>query len=89
MARITHRSVLVTGGNRGIGGVLVEEALRRGASRVYVDTRGPLAHTDERVTPLTLDATSVAPAQRAVESVKYLDVLINNAGLGTRASVPD
>jgi hypothetical protein len=56
MARITHRSVLVTGGNRGIGGVLVEEALRRGASRVYVDTRGSLAHADGRVTPLTLEA---------------------------------
>jgi hypothetical protein len=76
MARIADRSVLVTGGNRGMGRALVEEALRRGVSRVYVDTRGPLAHADGRVTPLTLDAMSVAPAQRAVESVKSLDVLI-------------
>jgi len=32
---ITGKAVLVTGANRGIGQALVEEALRRGAGRVY------------------------------------------------------
>ena len=32
---IANKAVLVTGANRGIGHALVEEALRRGASRVY------------------------------------------------------
>ena len=32
---IAGRTVLVTGANRGLGQVLVEEALRRGAARVY------------------------------------------------------
>ncbi len=78
---IADRAVLVTGANRGIGQALVEEALRRGAKRVYAGTRQPLAHLDGRVTPLTLDVTSVSQIQRAVDEVDTLDVLINNAGV--------
>src|SRR6202790_5862351 len=81
MGTIADRTVLVTGANRGIGLALVEEALRRGAKRVYAGTRQPLAHSDERVTPLTLDVTSVSQIQRAVDEVDTLDVLINNAGV--------
>src|SRR6266496_3582287 len=79
--RIADRAVLVTGANRGIGQALVEEALRRGAKRVYAGTRQPLAHPDRRVTPLTLDVTNAAQTQAAVESVESLDVLVNNAGV--------
>ncbi len=57
MTKITGRTVLVTGGNRGIGRALVEEALHRGAHRVYASTRGTWMHSDERVTPLALDVT--------------------------------
>ena len=78
---ITGGVVLVTGANRGIGRALVEEALRRGAQRVYAGTRQPLAHPDPRVTPLTLDVTSVAQIQAAASAVQSLDVLINNAGI--------
>jgi NAD(P)-dependent dehydrogenase (short-subunit alcohol dehydrogenase family) len=46
------KAVLVTGANRGIGQALAAEALARGARRVYAGTRQPLAHTDDRVTPL-------------------------------------
>jgi NAD(P)-dependent dehydrogenase (short-subunit alcohol dehydrogenase family) len=45
---VTGKVVLVTGANRGIGQALVEEALRRGARRVYAGTRQPLAHPDGR-----------------------------------------
>jgi NAD(P)-dependent dehydrogenase (short-subunit alcohol dehydrogenase family) len=78
---IADRAVLVTGANRGIGQALVEEALRRGAKRVYAGTRQPLAHSDARVTPLILDVTDAAQIRAAVERVESLDVLINNAGL--------
>src|SRR5438128_756681 len=79
--RIADKTVLVTGANRGIGKALVEEALRRGAKRVYAGTRQPLTHPDARVTPLTLDVTNPAQAQAAVERVESLDILINNAGI--------
>src|ERR1700678_2521199 len=78
---IADKSVLVTGANRGIGKALVEEALRRGAKRVYAGTRQPLAHPNERVTPLTLDVTNPEQTQQAVEKVESLDILVNNAGL--------
>jgi NAD(P)-dependent dehydrogenase (short-subunit alcohol dehydrogenase family) len=48
---ITNKSVLVTGANRGLGQALVEDALRRGAKRVYAGTRQPLTPPDGRVTP--------------------------------------
>ena len=78
---IADKTVLVTGANRGIGQALVEEALARGAKRVYAGTRQPLAHPDRRVTPLTLDVTDAAQIQAAAVQVESLDVLINNAGI--------
>jgi NAD(P)-dependent dehydrogenase (short-subunit alcohol dehydrogenase family) len=43
---IADSAVLVTGANRGIGQALLEEALRRGAQRVYAATRQPVNHAD-------------------------------------------
>ena len=82
-------TVLVTGANRGIGQALVEEALSRGAKRVYACARRPVTHVDARVTPLSLDVTNAAQIQSAVESVESLDVLINNAGLALYDDLSD
>jgi NAD(P)-dependent dehydrogenase (short-subunit alcohol dehydrogenase family) len=89
MANIADRAVLVTGANRGIGRALVEEALRRGAKRVYAGTRVPFVHSDERVTPLTLDLTDGAQIRSAAGEVPSLDVLINNAGLALYDDLSD
>src|SRR6267154_159220 len=78
---ISGKAVLVTGANRGIGQALVEEALRRGASRVYAGTRAPLSHANPRVTAVTLDVTDAEQIQAAAARVESLDVLINNAGI--------
>src|SRR5258706_6390434 len=78
---IADKAVLVTGANRGIGQALVEEALRRGAKRVYDGTRQPLAHIDGRVRSLTLAVTNAEQIRAAVQRVESLDVLINNAGI--------
>jgi NAD(P)-dependent dehydrogenase (short-subunit alcohol dehydrogenase family) len=86
---IADRTVLVTGANRGIGQALVTEALRRGAKRVYAGTRQSLAHSDGRVTPLTLDVTSAAQIRAAAETVGSLDVLINNAGMALYDDLSD
>jgi NAD(P)-dependent dehydrogenase (short-subunit alcohol dehydrogenase family) len=78
---VANKTVLITGANRGIGRALVDEALERGARRVYAGTRGALAIADKRVVPLTLDVTNPTEIQRAVNEVDGLDVLINNAGV--------
>src|SRR5437667_4362841 len=78
---IADKAVLITGANRGIGRALVNEALRRGAKRVYAGARSAFQHADKRVTPLTLDVTSASQIQRAAAEVDSLDVLINNAGI--------
>jgi len=81
MATTRNKSVLVTGANRGIGRALVEEALDRGASRVYAGARQPFAHKDGRVTCLALDVTDAAQINQAVKQVESLDILVNNAGI--------
>jgi len=78
---MTGKTILVTGANRGIGHALAEEALARGAQRVYAGTRQPLAHPDPRITPLILDVTDAAQIQAAADQVGSLDILINNAGI--------
>jgi len=78
---VENKTVLITGANRGIGKALVEEALRRGAKRVYAGTRQPLVHSDRRVLPLALDVTDAAQIREAVKKIESLDILINNAGV--------
>src|SRR3989440_8804041 len=78
---ISGKTVLVTGANRGLGKALVNDALCRGAKRVFAGTRQPSSHSDERVTPLALDVTDTEQIRVAAESVELLDVLINNAGV--------
>jgi len=89
---IQGKTVMITGANRGLGQALVDEALQRGAKRVYATSRQPFAHPDDRVTPVSMDVTDWAQIQQGVESVASLDILINNAGvsrpddLGSRAA---
>ena len=83
------KTVLVTGANRGIGQALVEEALARGAGRVYAGMREPVAHPDPRVMPLRLDVTDAAQIQEAAGQVGSLDILINNAGLALYDDLSD
>ena len=78
---ITQKTILITGANRGVGRALVEEALKRGVTRVYAGTRAAFKHPDKRVTPVKLDVTNAAEIRRVAGEVGALDLLINNAGI--------
>jgi NAD(P)-dependent dehydrogenase (short-subunit alcohol dehydrogenase family) len=86
---IAHKTVLITGANRGIGRALVLEALSRGAKGVYAGTRGTLDIVDERVTPLMLDVTNAEQIEQAVRRVSSLDVLVNNSGIAPYDDLSD
>ena len=86
---IAGKTVLITGANRGIGRALMEEALRRGAKRVYAGTRQPFTHSDGRVTPVTFDVTDAEQIQAAAGSIESLDILVNNAGVALYDDLSD
>jgi NAD(P)-dependent dehydrogenase (short-subunit alcohol dehydrogenase family) len=87
--KIADSTVLVTGASRGLGKALVEEALRRGAKRVYAGARQPVVHADRRVTPLMLDITNTAQIRATAEEAGALDILINNAGISLQNDLSD
>jgi NAD(P)-dependent dehydrogenase (short-subunit alcohol dehydrogenase family) len=86
---IQGKTVLITGANRGIGQALVNEALRRGAGRVYAGSRQPITHPDERVTPVVLDVTDTDQIRTVADQVESLDVLVNNAGIALYDDLSD
>jgi NAD(P)-dependent dehydrogenase (short-subunit alcohol dehydrogenase family) len=86
---IEGKTVLITGANRGIGQALVDEALRRGAKRVYAGSRQPITHLDERVTPVVLDVTDTDQIRSVAEQVQSLDLLVNNAGIAMYDNLSD
>ena len=89
MGVVAGKTILATGANRGIGRAFVEEALLRGARRVYAGTRDRFRPSDERVVPVVLDVTNAAQIQEAVAQIESLDVLINNAGIALYDDLSD
>lgn len=79
--KLKDKTVLITGANRGIGRALVEEALKRGAGKVYAGMRVSQDHPDKRVVSLPLDVTDTAQIREAAATIGTLDVLVNNAGV--------
>lgn len=81
MTTLHNAVVLVTGANGGLGREFVDQALARGAAKVYASARSPQTWTDPRVVPLTLDITDADSIAAAAAAAGDTTVLINNAGI--------
>ncbi|MDX3380702.1 SDR family oxidoreductase [Streptomyces niveiscabiei] len=89
MTTLKNAVVLVTGGNRGIGKALVEEAYARGARKVYAAARDPRTVTHPDAAPLALDVTDPVSVAAAAAVATDVTVLVNNAGISAGAGVLD
>jgi len=84
---MTHDIVaLVTGANRGLGRRLAAELVARGA-KVYAAARRPETVDLPGVVPIPLDITDAESVRRAAEIAGDITVLVNNAGISTRANL--
>lgn len=86
---VTGSIALVTGANRGIGRRFVDELLARGAEKVYATARRPelIEVSDPRVKALRLDLFDAQSVTDAAASAPDVTLLVNNAGIATRANL--
>ena len=92
---IENKTVLVTGANRGIGKVITETFLEKGAKKIYVAVRNLdtalslIEQYGKRVEAINIDLerpeTIIAASQRAGD----VEVVVNNAGVNTRSTPLD
>jgi NAD(P)-dependent dehydrogenase (short-subunit alcohol dehydrogenase family) len=77
---------LVTGANRGLGKRFAAELVARGA-KVYAAARRPETIDLPGVVPIQLDITDPESVKHAAEIATDVNVLVNNAGVSTQASL--
>jgi NAD(P)-dependent dehydrogenase (short-subunit alcohol dehydrogenase family) len=85
MVNVKGSTVVVTGGQRGLGKAIVAELLERGAAKVYASARAPKPSQDPRVVSVELDVTEPGSVAALAARAADADIVINNAGvLGAR-----
>lgn len=92
---LNEKTVLVTGANRGIGRAIVDEAIARGAAKIYAAVRNVesaaalVTEHGERVIPIRVDLEDPASIMEAANVAHDVDVVINNAGVLKTATAVD
>jgi NAD(P)-dependent dehydrogenase (short-subunit alcohol dehydrogenase family) len=81
MVNIKGSTVVVTGGQRGLGKAIVDEFLRQGAAKVYATARAPKPSTDPRVVSVALDVTKADSVAALAITASDADIVVNNAGI--------
>ena len=79
-------TALVTGANRGLGKRFATQLVERGA-KVYAAARRPETIDMPGVIPVQLDITDPESVARAASLAGDVNVVINNAGVATNASL--
>lgn len=78
--------LFITGASRGLGLAFAEEALRRGAKKVYSGVRHPTDATKPGITQVKLDVTDRASIAEAVKQCGDTTLLVSNAGIARLTS---
>ncbi len=81
MVNIKGSTVVVTGGQRGLGKAIVEELLQRGVAKVYATARAPKPSDDPRVVSVALDVTHPDSVAALAVTAADANIVINNAGI--------
>ncbi|ULP42668.1 SDR family oxidoreductase [Mycobacterium lentiflavum] len=89
MVNIKGSTVVVTGGQRGLGKAIVDEFLRRGAAKVYATARTPKPSTDPRLVSVALDVTQADSVAALAITASDADIVVNNAGVLGAAKLLD
>jgi NAD(P)-dependent dehydrogenase (short-subunit alcohol dehydrogenase family) len=91
MVNIKGSTVVVTGGQRGLGKAIVAEFLEQGAAKVYATARSPKPSDDPRVVSVPLDVTDAESVAALAATAKDADIVVNNAGVlgGTQLLTAD
>ncbi len=88
--KLENKTIFVTGSNRGIGKAIVDALLKQPVTKIYVAARNIDAlpnFNDARVVLVKLDITDANQITAAVEQAQDVNVLINNSGVLSFASV--
>jgi NAD(P)-dependent dehydrogenase (short-subunit alcohol dehydrogenase family) len=80
MVNIKGSTVVVTGGQRGLGKAIVDELLARGAVKVYATARTPKPSQDPRVVSVSLDVTDPNLVAALADAAPDATIVVNNAG---------
>ena len=84
---INGKTVLVTGANRGIGKVIVEQFAKAGAGKIYATARKPesiqplIDALGDKVVAMELDLAKPETIQAAAQNASDVHVVINNGGI--------
>lgn len=80
MVSVQGSTVVVTGGQRGLGKAIVDELLQRGVAKVYATARAPRPSDDPRVVSVALDVTDPESVAALADTASDANVVVNNAG---------
>jgi NAD(P)-dependent dehydrogenase (short-subunit alcohol dehydrogenase family) len=89
MTVIRGASVVVTGGQRGLGKEFAAQLLDRGAARVHVTARHPVESDNPRLVPVAADVTDPDSVTALAATAGDATILINNAGVWSNEAYLD